>query len=110
MAPRKPRSQAPGKSRKTRNNTADKSVDTVAPGPDGEKLQKVLARTGKGSRREMERWIQEGRIAVNGQQATLGDRVGIKDRIAIDGRLLEVAPAQETRQAAPDWARTWSSP
>ncbi len=37
-----------------------------------EKLQKVLARSGFGSRREMERWIEAGRIRVNEQVATLG--------------------------------------
>ncbi len=40
-----------------------------------EKLQKVLARAGIGSRREMETWIAQGRIKVNGKAATLGDRV-----------------------------------
>mgnify|MGYP001819646450 FL=1 len=63
----------------------------------GEKLQKVLARTGLGSRREMERWIDEGRIAVNGKTATLGDRVVERDRIAVDGKPLDRAPARETR-------------
>lgn len=63
----------------------------------GEKLQKVLARTGLGSRREMERWIEEGRVAVDGKRATLGDRVGERARIAIDGKPLERAPAEETR-------------
>ncbi|MBN7798919.1 23S rRNA pseudouridine(2605) synthase RluB [Parahaliea mediterranea] len=63
----------------------------------GEKLQKVLARTGLGSRREMERWIEEGRIAVNGKPARLGDRVDDSARIAIDGRPLERPPAEETR-------------
>lgn len=63
----------------------------------GEKLQKVLARTGLGSRREMERWIEEGRIAVNGKPAQLGDRVDDSARIAIDGRPLERPPAEETR-------------
>ncbi|TNF36438.1 MAG: 23S rRNA pseudouridine(2605) synthase RluB [Gammaproteobacteria bacterium] len=53
-----------------------------------EKLQKVLAAAGLGSRREMERWIEEGRITVNGKPATLGDRVSAQDRIAVDGRLL----------------------
>ena len=48
----------------------------VAPAtkPD-EKLQKVLARAGLGSRREMERWIEEGRITIDGKAAKLGDRV-----------------------------------
>lgn len=63
----------------------------------GEKLQKVLARTGLGSRREMERWIEEGRVSVDGKPAALGDRVSERARIAIDGKPLEHAPAQETR-------------
>ncbi len=63
----------------------------------GEKLQKVLARTGLGSRREMERWIEEGRVSVDGHPATLGDRVDERARIAIDGKPLERAPARETR-------------
>ena len=50
-----------------------------------EKLQKVLARSGFGSRREMERWIEAGRIRVNEQVATLGDRISPKDQVEIDG-------------------------
>ncbi|MCP5345870.1 MAG: pseudouridine synthase [Gammaproteobacteria bacterium] len=53
-----------------------------------EKLQKVLARAGFGSRREMEQWISSGRVRVNGQVATLGDRVGPSDRIMVDGKKL----------------------
>jgi 23S rRNA pseudouridine2605 synthase len=63
----------------------------------GEKLQKVLARAGLGSRREMERWIEEGRIAVNGKTAKLGDRVDERARVNVDGRPLNLAPAEETR-------------
>ncbi|WP_353980078.1 23S rRNA pseudouridine(2605) synthase RluB [Salinicola endophyticus] len=51
-----------------------------------EKLQKVLARAGYGSRREMETAIGAGRIKVNGSVATLGDRVGARDRITLDDR------------------------
>ena len=40
-----------------------------------EKLQKVLAKTGLGSRRLMETWIIAGRIKVNGKQAVIGQRV-----------------------------------
>ncbi|GIX30644.1 MAG: hypothetical protein KatS3mg124_1116 [Porticoccaceae bacterium] len=53
-----------------------------------EKLQKVLAALGLGSRREMEAWIAAGRVTVNGRRAVLGERVGPRDRIAVDGRLL----------------------
>jgi 23S rRNA pseudouridine2605 synthase len=55
---------------------------------DTEKLQKALANNGIGSRREMERWIQEGRVSVNGQKSTLGDRVALGDQIRVDGHLI----------------------
>ena len=51
-----------------------------------EKLQKVLARAGLGSRRQLEGWIRDGRIQVNGRIASLGDRVEASDRISVDGR------------------------
>ncbi|VXC62533.1 Ribosomal large subunit pseudouridine synthase B [Pseudomonas sp. 8Z] len=57
--------------------------------PAGEKLQKVLARMGLGSRREIETWIGEGRVKVNGAVASLGQRVEISDAIVLDGRLLK---------------------
>lgn len=53
-----------------------------------EKLQKVLARAGIGSRREMERWIEQGRVKVNDQVATLGERVSEKDTIKVDNKLV----------------------
>ena len=63
----------------------------------GERLQKVLAQAGIGSRREMEEWIGNGRVTVNGTVATLGVRVSEGDRVQIDGRNvrleLEAEPA-----------------
>ncbi len=56
-----------------------------------EKLQKVLARAGLGSRREMEKVISEGRVKVNGQPASLGDRVDSSATIQVDGRLLKAS-------------------
>ncbi|OFC69314.1 23S rRNA pseudouridine(2605) synthase RluB [Alteromonas confluentis] len=53
-----------------------------------EKLQKVLANQGLGSRREMERWIDAGRVSVDGKVATLGDRVEPTQQIRVDGHLL----------------------
>jgi len=63
-----------------------------------EKLQKVLARAGQGSRREMENRIREGRVLVNGEVATLGDRVSTKDTITIDGYAIVPTEAGENRR------------
>lgn len=60
-----------------------------------EKLQKVLANNGLGSRREMEKWIQQGRVSVNGSLATLGDRVDPDAQIRVDGHLLEKKQQKE---------------
>ena len=55
--------------------------------PYGERLQKVLARTGLASRRAVEEMIREGRISVNGEIATLGQRVDLSvDAVKLDGR------------------------
>jgi 23S rRNA pseudouridine2605 synthase len=61
----------------------------------GEKLQKVLARAGLGSRREMEREIAAGRVKVNDAIATLGDRVVVDDRIEYKGRKIDHEAARE---------------
>lgn len=63
-----------------------------------EKLQKVLARAGLGSRRELEDWIKAGRISVNGQPAKLGDRVEANDKIKVDGQPVRLPNPEETRR------------
>ncbi|KGK00914.1 23S rRNA pseudouridine(2605) synthase RluB [Thalassotalea sp. ND16A] len=60
-----------------------------------EKLQKVLARAGKGSRREMEVVIGAGRVSVDGKVAYLGDRVDGTEQIRIDGHPVKIADADE---------------
>ncbi len=60
-----------------------------------EKLQKVLARAGKGSRREMETVISAGRVSVDGKVAYLGDRVEGSEQIRIDGHLVTLANKDE---------------
>jgi len=62
-----------------------------------EKLQKVLARAGHGSRREIETIIEAGRVSVDGKIATLGDRVEIVPglKIRIDGHLISVKESAE---------------
>ncbi len=54
--------------------------------PSGEKLHKVLARAGLGSRRAIEDWIRAGRVQVNGEPAEIGVRVSDQDVIHVDGR------------------------
>lgn len=53
-----------------------------------EKLQKALADAGLGSRRDMEALIASGVVTVNGQTATVGDRVTAADMIRVEGRLV----------------------
>lgn len=60
---------------------------------DGERLQKVLARAGFGSRRACEELILEGRITVNGEIAELGRRVDVEaDEVRVDGVVTGVRP------------------
>lgn len=54
--------------------------------PKDEKIQKVLARLGLGSRRTIETWIKAGRITVNGKIAKIGDRISLVGKIAVDGK------------------------
>jgi 23S rRNA pseudouridine2605 synthase len=67
--------------RACRSRPVKKEVDT-------EKLQKILARAGYGSRRELESWIAAGRVRVNGNRATIGLRVSTADVIQVDGKRL----------------------
>ena len=60
-----------------------------------EKLQKVLARAGKGSRRELETFISAGRITVNGKVAYLGDRVEGNEQIKLDGHLVSIKAKED---------------
>ncbi|TPW10741.1 MAG: Pseudouridine synthase, partial [Halothiobacillaceae bacterium] len=58
----------------------------------GERLQKVLARAGYGSRREIESWITSHRITINNRPAKLGDHATLEDVIALDGKKIAIAP------------------
>jgi len=62
-----------------------------------EKLQKMLAELGFGSRRELEQWIGSGRIVVNGQPAHIGQRVTGKDRIQVDGKVVNRRSSESCR-------------
>ncbi|OTG94101.1 23S rRNA pseudouridine(2605) synthase RluB [Acinetobacter sp. ANC 3832] len=63
-----------------------------------EKLQKVLARVGLGSRRYMEEVIAAGRVSVNGQVAQVGERIEPTDELRIDGRKVQFQIEDEIRR------------
>ena len=63
-----------------------------------ERLQKFLARMGLGSRRQIEDWIRQGRITVNGVPAQLGVSVNGAEKIGIDGKLIQVRAFGQQRR------------
>lgn len=63
-----------------------------------EKLQKILANFGVGSRREMEKWIAAGRVSVDGKIAKLGDRAVLDAKIRVDGQLLHLDKRLRTQE------------
>jgi len=66
----------------------DATGDKKSAGIEGERIQKVLARGGVGSRREVESWIKEGLMTLNGMPAKLGDRLKEGDTVNLRGRPL----------------------
>ena len=54
------------------------------------RLQKALAASGVGSRREMEEWIQNGWVTVNGKVAQLGDKVQPEDQVLVKGSVIKL--------------------
>lgn len=73
-------------------------TDSIDGKPVGEKLQKLLARIGLGSRRGLEEIIKAGRISINGKVATLGDRASLTDEIRVDGRPVRLKAEREKRR------------
>lgn len=86
-APRR-RSGPPAIGRANRGNVARNGKMIAEAKP--ERLQKVLAQAGVGSRREMEEWIAAGRVSVNGVTAQLGQSVVPTDKVKIGGRLVNI--------------------
>jgi len=60
-----------------------------------ERLQKVLARAGLASRRQIEDWIRDGRIQVNGKPAQLGQKVSGHERIVVDGKKVQLSTGEQ---------------
>jgi 23S rRNA pseudouridine2605 synthase len=61
---------------------------------EGARLHKALADLGLGSRREIEGWIEAGRVTVNGRAAVLGQRIARGDRVAVDGKPVRLPDAE----------------
>ncbi|EDY85968.1 ribosomal large subunit pseudouridine synthase B [gamma proteobacterium HTCC5015] len=55
-----------------------------------ERIQKRLAQLGMGSRRQIEHWIRDGKITVNGKVAQLGDTLEWSDRVTLDGKAIDL--------------------
>jgi 23S rRNA pseudouridine2605 synthase len=64
----------------------------------GERLQKLIAAAGHGSRRQIEQWIREGRVTVGDHTATLGERAEPGADIRLDGAPLRLAASESVRR------------
>lgn len=80
---RGPRPSTPRPSTPRAQNRAAAREDGLS-----QKLQKILAQSGLGSRRAMETWIAEGRVTVNGAVATIGTRVSARDVVKIGSKIV----------------------
>jgi len=61
-----------------------------------ERLQKLIANAGYGSRRWAERLIEQGRVSLNNHDVKLGDKAALNDKVRIDGKLIDLKRYAET--------------
>lgn len=81
MKPRKTAKSSPPKRRASPEKVTEQA----------ERIQKLFARAGLGSRREVEQWIRNGEVRVNGRPASLGDRITSQDQVSLRGRPVRLA-------------------
>jgi 23S rRNA pseudouridine2605 synthase len=84
MIVREPGQQVMDRAKRLRETRVDH--DRIPP----VRLQKALAQSGVGSRREMETWIEAGFVLINGKKATLGDKVSPDDRVTVKGNSIKL--------------------
>jgi 23S rRNA pseudouridine2605 synthase len=87
------------KAARTRKGSFSNAAAPPVESPSRERVQKLLSAAGIGSRREVERWIRESRLKVNGEVPELGAKLGAHDRITLDGRpvRLHASAAKQSR-------------
>lgn len=68
-----------------------------------ERIHKVLANVGLGSRRSIERWVAEGRITVDGRVAKLGEQLQGRERVCFDGKPIRLTAAKLARPPQDDF-------
>jgi 23S rRNA pseudouridine2605 synthase len=103
MRPSPPRKSRPPRkepaSRTERGPRSDRGPGTERgprkEAPPTERIQKLLSAAGVGSRREVERWIREGRLQINGEVPALGAKLAARDRITLDGRPVRLHAAKD---------------
>ena len=61
-----------------------------------ERLQKLIANAGYGSRRWAEKLIDQGRVTLNNHDVQLGDKAALNDKVRIDGKLIDLKRYAET--------------
>ncbi|WP_371460164.1 23S rRNA pseudouridine(2605) synthase RluB [Uliginosibacterium sp. TH139] len=88
----------PGGGRWGRGGSGGASKVVMLP---GERIQKVLAEAGYGSRREIEEWVVAGRVSVNGEPSFLGQKIGPTDRVKVNGKLVSLRFAAEQKKRGP---------
>jgi len=90
---------ARAKTARTRKGSFSNAAAPPVESESRERVQKLLSAAGIGSRREVERWIRESRLKVNGEVPELGAKLDARDRITLDGRpvRLHASAAKQSR-------------
>lgn len=84
--PKSTRALKPRKPERVKRNLEQPQVSAES----GERVHKVLAHAGIGSRRQVEQWVRDGRVKINGRLASLGDRLTATDTVHVNGRPIDL--------------------